>query len=230
MTSVARICSIEGCELPHEARDLCRLHYRRRQSGLRPDGTRPAVPCSVEGCERPVRSRGHCASHYKSRIYTTRENPSRTCTRIPGCDRPHHAKGLCYKHYLRDWAGTDTPEVDNTRYAGRGCFVNGCPNPAGGQKGLCKSHVNWAGKYGLSVLQTVQILNSPYTCDVCGRDLEGGRHINVDHDHSCCPGQGTCGKCVRGLLCRACNRAIGSFGEDAETLKHAVTYLTGIPL
>lgn len=181
--------------------------------------------CSVENCIKPSRSRGMCSSHYKSRYYGTRENPSKRCS-LPECSQPHHAKDFCYKHYLRNWAGVTTPEVENDRYTGRDCFISGCPNKAGGRTGLCKSHGNWAGKYGLSILQAVQVLNSGYGCDICGVKI-GRVSINVDHDHSCCPGQGTCGKCVRGLLCRACNRAIGSFSEDRENIRRALAYLGG---
>lgn len=47
----------------------------------------------------------------------------------------------------------------------------------------------------------------------------------VDHDHTCCPGKRSCGRCVRGLLCNRCNRALGQFGDDIETLRRAVAYL-----
>lgn len=37
---------------------------------------------------------------------------------------------------------------------------------------------------------------------------------NVDHNHSCCPGRKSCGKCVRGILCRRCNRVLGLLNEN----------------
>jgi hypothetical protein len=29
----------------------------------------------------------------------------------------------------------------------------------------------------------------------------------VDHDHGCCPGKRSCGKCVQGIACNGCNWA-----------------------
>lgn len=29
--------------------------------------------------------------------------------------------------------------------------------------------------------------------------------LEVDHDHECCPGERSCGRCIRGLLCHGCN-------------------------
>jgi len=39
-------------------------------------------------------------------------------------------------------------------------------------------------------------------CKVCGTDVPGGRgsEFHIDHDHACCPGHKSCGKCIRGLL------------------------------
>ena len=53
-----------------------------------------------------------------------------------------------------------------------------------------------------------------------------GQTPHIDHDHACCPGGKSCGKCVRGLLCRICNFVLGVYKEDLQLLPpHLVTYL-----
>lgn len=61
-------------------------------------------------------------------------------------------------------------------------------------------------------------------CAICGR-TEASKAWAIDHDHACCPGQSSCGECVRGLLCLNCNTALGLFGDNAESLRRAIDYL-----
>lgn len=46
-------------------------------------------------------------------------------------------------------------------------------------------------------------------CDFCGKTLYRQSRPCIDHDHRCCPGDVSCGKCVRGIVCSRCNTGIG---------------------
>ena len=60
-------------------------------------------------------------------------------------------------------------------------------------------------------------------CPICGGPLP--EIPCVDHDHSCCPGETSCGRCVRELLCRSCNTLLGMAQDDVTTLVAAAAYL-----
>lgn len=51
------------------------------------------------------------------------------------------------------------------------------------------------------------------------------KSLAVDHNHQCCPGHRSCGKCVRGLLCESCNHALGRMSDNIERLEAAVSFL-----
>lgn len=64
------------------------------------------------------------------------------------------------------------------------------------------------------------------SCAFCDKTPEeNGQKLAVDHDHACCPGRTSCGKCVRGLLCADCNQSIGRMDDDIDRLQRAIDYI-----
>ena len=70
-------------------------------------------------------------------------------------------------------------------------------------------------------LELVKIQESK--CALCGKIPT--KRLYVDHDHNCCPGKRSCGKCIRGLLCKKCNSGIGYLGDTLDGVLKAVNYL-----
>ncbi len=62
-------------------------------------------------------------------------------------------------------------------------------------------------------------------CAICKAPPAPSRRLSIDHDHACCPRYGSCGMCIRGLLCDGCNGALGLFGDNTETIVSALDYL-----
>jgi hypothetical protein len=83
-------------------------------------------------------------------------------------------------------------------------------------------------RYGITFAQFTELLEAQgRCCAICGTTEPGGRgNFHIDHDHACCPGIKSCGKCIRGLLCSACNTSLGGFKDDPKRLLAAVAYLT----
>jgi len=48
---------------------------------------------------------------------------------------------------------------------------------------------------------------------------------NIDHDHSCCDKNRSCGNCVRGLLCNQCNTALGLLGDSEDKISGLLKYM-----
>lgn len=64
-------------------------------------------------------------------------------------------------------------------------------------------------------------------CAICQRATGKTKRLAVDHDHRCCPGKTSCGRCVRGLLCGVCNQLIGRM--PMGSFQRAITYLETPP-
>lgn len=81
-------------------------------------------------------------------------------------------------------------------------------------------------RYGITLEQRTAIFDRQAgRCALC-RAQFGPEIACVDHDHNCCPGRGSCGRCVRGLLCRKCNTALGTLGLDfPDGIERVTSYL-----
>ncbi|WP_431832476.1 endonuclease VII domain-containing protein [Brucella melitensis] len=75
--------------------------------------------------------------------------------------------------------------------------------------------------YGITLEEyEAMLLKQDGVCAICGlTERVEGRALAVDHCHAT--------GAVRGLLCSACNIALGKFEDDTERLRKAITYLGG---
>nr|DAM57109.1 MAG TPA: Recombination endonuclease VII [Caudoviricetes sp.] len=89
---------------------------------------------------------------------------------------------------------------------------------------MCEKFYQLEKKFHITKDEYFRLLSDQdYKCAICGISLDEYRSqgyrdfFSVDHDHKT--------GAVRGLLCDKCNRALGFFQEDEETLLKAAEYL-----
>lgn len=80
--------------------------------------------------------------------------------------------------------------------------------------------------YGITAERFAEMLaDQRGLCPICTTGDPGPRGWFIDHDHQCCAGIGSCGNCVRGLLCADCNFLLGNAKDSIELLDRARKYL-----
>jgi hypothetical protein len=137
----ARVCTAEGCDLPHYGLGLCRAHWRKNHQTKR--------LCQVDTCDMPHSSSGFCQMHYaRVRRYGDPEGkaPPRQPTPIDqrprcsvsDCNRPVSAKGLCNAHYQRQYRQGWEADAAADSTAPR-CIEDNCDKPAR-KLNRCASH------------------------------------------------------------------------------------------
>lgn len=91
----------------------------------------------------------------------------------------------------------------------------------------CHASAQKKARYGMDLDAFEALLASQGGgCGICGVPRRPDEYrLSIDHDHQCCPGSLSCGKCIRGILCPNCNRGLGLFGEDVRVLRQAVAYV-----
>lgn len=113
-----RLCSIEGCDEPSDARGWCIKHYTRWFRHGDPMTVLPyspppppkhgprkqPVPCSVDGCDRAASTRGWCTKHYHHwRDYgdPVKPAPRKPATKRTHCKHGHPLSGNNIRVYQR---------------------------------------------------------------------------------------------------------------------------------
>ena len=233
MARFGGLCRLDFCDEEVWIKGYCKYHYAQHQRGkpfkVRPDGAARSKPCEFEGCDRLQHSKGHCSTHAKQRRDGLKLTPLparrviRHCS-FPDCGLEVRTKGLCVAHYTQSRRGGELQPLRDYFTPERDCSVTWCQSQSD-RRGLCKSHRSATKKYNLTDERLVELVQNN-TCAICAAppDL---KNLHIDHDHSCCPTGGSCGSCVRGLLCADCNLSLGKMGDSADRLRRAADYLEG---
>lgn len=96
----------------------------------------------------------------------------------------------------------------------------------------CRSCQSWQRRYrryGIDQEKFQEMLEEQGgRCAICPREFDDKYPPHIDHDHACCDDRnGTCGNCVRKLLCKPCNTALGQINDDPEIAISLAAYLIG---
>lgn len=154
---------------------------------------------------------------------------------IEGCNRKHMAKGLCTTHYAqlpeqkeRRKNDRNQPEqkervkkyyqLPEIKERNKLQHKEYCQRPEIKEQ-TRKSYLLYT--YNITLEQYDQMFKDQNgCCKFCNRSQsEFQKILSVDHDHNCCPGAKSCGKCVRGLLCQRCNTLLGFIEKHPELIR-----------
>lgn len=160
---------------------------------------------------------------------------------MPGCTCLKHTPApkkkcpegcTCGKHNKQrriDWDDPEVRKTYNREMARKIRATNPEPNREAARR--WQERNPYYVKYRMTRVQWEEMLQRQGNCCyLCGDQLDlrtdlKKRPIHVDHDHTCCPGDRTCGTCIRGLACPPCNQGIGSFRDDPERMRRVADAL-----
>ena len=134
-----------------------------------------------------------------------------------GIDK-YYAKGYCRNCYSRNHRN-GTPEIINY---GREVYPN-----KDKRVNARKRQLKW--RYDLTREQYEEMAKNG--CHICGAEKLKHKELHVDHDHKHCDSSKSCGLCVRGILCDACNMAVlkyetGQMRDDYKNKEKIILYVS----
>lgn len=169
--------------------------------------------CSVDGCPLPAKATRLCDAHYRQKRKGKPFTPVRRSWLGKVMERDADGNKECRD--CRNWL----PEREFVRNSkAKDGLHHRCR--------ACNRDASLQRRYGITSARYDALLAAQNGgCAICGRACSTGRMLAVDHDHACCPGATSCGRCVRGLLCNSCNHAIGKFEDSPAWLRAAANYV-----
>lgn len=209
------VCSVPGCDRASYAADMCQMHRRRwlKKGDPGPAASRysPPGPCSHAGCDRLRKANGLCSSHNNQ----ARRGVPTTDLRPWNDARHRDEQGRKRCTRCDSWRPVEGFYPDDRRRDGRSSWCSRCDRDTRLRR-----------QYGIGAdWYDALLAEQGGGCAVCQRP-ESGPSLAIDHDHACCPTpKRSCGRCVRGLLCEDCNRALGMLGDNPVTIDRLAAYV-----
>ncbi|MFF0902729.1 endonuclease VII domain-containing protein [Kocuria sp. CPCC 205316] len=229
------MCEFDGCDRTRAVKGWCYGHYGQLQRGnelqpLRQVGV--VQNCPGPACTRDAGAVGLCKAHRAQQLKGEKLRPLRPRSRrkLPeGAASLRDSQGRKRCTGCLAWKPVTAVNFPKDRKQPDGlhprCWeCRRTTRPPALQRSTRLEKV-----YGITQEQYDATLEAQGGgCAICGREPNGAS-LAIDHDHNCCPGTGSCGGCIRGLLCGACNRGIGYLGDNAHRLRVATAYLENGP-
>jgi hypothetical protein len=188
--------------------------------------------CAVLDCPDNHVASGFCGKHYHLARHRRLQEPHVILHAVlcgfTDCDNEARSGFVCKEHAKQH-------QTHGKMWAIGTCLECGQPWNQRYKQDTCSDCLKSPGRrHGLNRFAYDRLLDMARDrgCFICGTSTPGGRYNSwqIDHDHKCCQGQTSCGKCIRGLLCWRCNAAIGLFDDNANVIQLAQVYLATKPI
>lgn len=228
-------CTFPDCGRPVECRGLCHAHYEQQRNNkeLTPLKLyKVDAVCAFPDCDRRVGLAEFCQQHRRQQTEGKQLTAIRTKKNngLPRGSATTRVNGLKQCYGCLGWF---EPTVVN--FGRRANTRDGLSERCGSCRHIKQiadstRDILLRRFYRITEDEFNAILESQGgVCAICKRTPEeahrSGKAFAVDHDHGHCPGNRSCGECIRGILCDACNRGMGNLGDDPGRLRSAADYL-----
>lgn len=211
-----------------------------------PRGPRPTrapqvkpTHCAMDGCDALLYARGWCKPHYEyhwrfeqrvAEAFKRGGKPQRiddpdlkTCPKCEGQFPLTYYPPSKRKNYVWVCHPCAMDRLSAERLADRERFAAYRRNTYRSNGGRYRGHKI------TEETAAAMLASQGGVCPVCTDpiDLADTRQTAIDHDHSCCPGHLSCGKCIRAILCRSCNSLVGHLELRPERVERALLFIKG---